>query len=126
MISKQYNEKFITYELSPGIYTIKIFSEIVHPLGDHEGTIKTEYDDNTMKKKLILTRFGSTFGTLRFDEGSFFRILKGFTPCWDYRPTIAIHADSPRVYTSDKNLNLSTLDKNHLNCDVFDGSIQMV
>ena len=68
LILKQYNEIFITYELSPGIYTIKDISEAVHPLGDHEGTIKIENDENTMKTKLISTRFGDTFGTLRFYE----------------------------------------------------------
>ena len=46
------------------------------------------------------------------------------TPYWDYKPTNAIHAVSPGVYTSDKNLKLSTINKNHLKCDVFDGSIQ--
>ena len=72
LILKQYSEKFITYELSPKVYTTKDFSEAVHPLGDHEGIIKNDYDDNTMKTKPFLTRFGLTFGTLRFDEKSFF------------------------------------------------------
>ena len=101
LILKQNKEKFFTYELSPCIYTIKDISEAVHPLGDHEGTIKIEYDENTMKTKLILTHFGSTFGTLRFDEGSFFSTFLSFTPYWDYKPTNAIHADNPGVYISD-------------------------
>ena len=63
LILKQCNANFVTYELSPGIYTIKDISEAVHSLGNHEGTIKIEYDDNTMKTKLILTRFGLTFGS---------------------------------------------------------------
>ena len=50
-----------------------------------------------MKTELILTRFGSTFGTLKFDEKSFFDTLLGFTPFWDYKPTNAFHADSPGV-----------------------------
>ena len=42
-------------------------------MGDHEGTLQIEYDeyddeDDTVKTKLALTRFGSTFGTLRFDK----------------------------------------------------------
>ena len=49
-------------------------------MGDHEGTLQIEYDDDTMKTKLVLTRFGSTFGTLRFDERSFFDTLLCFTP----------------------------------------------
>ena len=76
-----------------------------------------------MKTKLILKRFGGTFGTLRFDEKLFFNTLLGFTPYWNYKPTNAIHADRPGGYTSEKILNLSTTDKNHLKCDVTDGSI---
>ena len=76
-----------------------------------------------MKTKLILKQFGGTFGTLRFDERSFFNTLLGFTPYWDYKPTNAIHADSPVEYTSDKLLNLITIDKIHLKCDVIDGSV---
>ena len=49
-------------------------------MGDHEETLKIEYDDISTKTKPILTRFGSTFGKLRFDEKPFFKILLGFTP----------------------------------------------
>ena len=63
-------------------------------MGDHEGTLKIENNDISMKTKLILTRFGGSFGTL-----SLLKKLLGFTPFWDYKPTIAIHADSPGVYT---------------------------
>ena len=71
LILKQYNSNFVTYQLSQGIYTIEDISKAVSTMGDHEGTLKIEYDDNTMETKLILTRFGSTFGTLRFDKRSF-------------------------------------------------------
>ena len=37
-------------------------------MGDRERTSKNEYDDITMKTKLLLTRFGSAFGTFRIDE----------------------------------------------------------
>ena len=47
----------------------------------------------------------------------------GYTPYWDYKHTNAIHANSPGVYTKDKILNLNTLDKIHLKCDVVDGSV---
>ena len=76
-----------------------------------------------MKTKLILIRFGLTSGTLRFDEKSLFSTLLGFTPYWDYKHTNAIHADSPGVYTSAKILNLNTINKIHLKCDVIDGSL---
>ena len=80
LISKQYNEKFVTYELEPGNYTIEDLQEVVFPLGDHEGTLQIEYDGLNKKVKLILSRFGSTFGTLRFDEKSFFDTILGFAP----------------------------------------------
>ena len=70
-----------------------------------------------------MKRFGLTFGTSRYDEKSFLNTLLGFTPYWDYKPTNTIHADSPAVYTSDKILNLSTMNKIHLKCDIIDGSV---
>ena len=44
-------------------------------MGDHEGSLQIEYDDLSMKPKLIWTHFGSTFGTLRFAEKSLFLII---------------------------------------------------
>ena len=41
----------------------------------------------------------------------------------DYKPTNAIHADSPSVYASEKILYLGTKNKIHLKCVVIDGSI---
>ena len=40
-----------------------------------------------------------------------------------YTPTNASHADFPSVYTNDKVLNLSTIDKIHLKCDIINGSV---
>ena len=72
-----------------------------------------------------MTRFGSKFGTLRFDEKWFFYTLLGFEPYWDYKPTNAFNSKSDGVYTSDKViLNLNTINKIHLNCDIINGSIQ--
>ena len=101
MISKQHNSFFIIYELSLGTYTTKDNSEAVHTMDDHEGNLQIEYGDISMKTKLTLTRFGSTFGTLRFDEKSFFGTLLSFTPYWDYKPTNAILFDSPDGFTRD-------------------------
>ena len=64
LILKQYNEKFFTYELDPGNYTIEDLKKAVYLLGDHEGTLQIEYNDLDKKTKLILSRFGDTFGTL--------------------------------------------------------------
>ena len=92
-------------------------------MSDQEGTIQIEHDDITMKTKLILTRFGGTFGTLRFDERSVFNTLLGFTPYWDYKATNAIYSDNPGVYSSKNFLNLSKINKIHLKCDVIGGSV---
>ena len=120
LILKQYNEKFITYELDPGNYTIEDLKKAVFPLGDHEGTLQIKYDGLDKKVKLILTRFESTFGTLRFNEKSFFHTLLGFKPYWGYKPT-----NGQSVYTSNKIiLNLNTINKIHLKCNSIDGSIQ--
>ena len=53
-----------------------------------------------------------------------FWTLSGFTPYWDYKPTNSNHDAIPGVYTSDKILNLKTINKLHLKCDCIDGSIQ--
>ena len=47
----------------------------------------------------------------------------GFTPHGYHKPTNAIHADSPDVYTSEENISLSTIDEIHKKCDVVVGSV---
>ena len=119
LILKEYNSHFITYELNPGIYTIQYISDAIQTFSDHMEIIQLEYDDISMKTKIILKYFDGrkmiVLGTLRFDEKSFFNTLLGFTPYWDYKP--------PGVYTSDKILNLNTINKIHLKCDIIDGSV---
>ena len=124
LISKQYTADFVTNELDPANYTIEDLQEAIYLLGDHKGTLQIEYDYLNKKTKLILTRFGSDFGTLRFDEKSCFHTLLGFTPFWSYKPTNPFHSDFPSVYVIDKVLNLYTINKVHLKCDVIDGSTQ--
>ena len=129
LILKQYNSHFITYELTPGIYTIQDISDVIHTFSGHSEIIQIEYDDISMKTKFILkfknnnekTMFA--LGTLRFDDRSFFHTLLGFTPYWDYKPTSS-NTPIPGVFTSDKILNLNTINKIHLKCDCIDGSIQ--
>ena len=53
---KQYNSRFVSYKLTPGFYTIKNIAKAVYLFGDHEGALKIEYDDITMKTKLISTQ----------------------------------------------------------------------
>ena len=65
---KTYESNLITKEKLPGIYSIQDISDVVYTMGDHEGTLQIEYDDITMKTKLISTRFGRMFGTFRFEK----------------------------------------------------------
>ena len=129
LILKEYNSHFITYELTPGIYTIQDISDAIQTFSGHKETIQLEYDDISMKTKIIL-KFKNNekglfaLGTLRFDERSFFHTLLGFEPYWDYKPTNSNRDGIPGVYTSNKILNLSSKNKIHLKCDCIDGSIQ--
>ena len=123
LILNQLKSYFVPYKISPGIYTIKDFSEAVLTKSDHEGTIQNGYYDISMKTKLTLPCFGLTFGTLKFGERSLLKFSLGFTPFWDYKPTNAVRADSPEVYTSGKILNSSTKTKNCPNCNGIEGSV---
>ena len=77
LILKQYNSHFITNELTPGIYTIQDISDTIDTFSDHSLIIEIEYDDISMKTKIILKYRNNgkgmfVLGTLRFDEKSFF------------------------------------------------------
>ena len=74
--------------------------------------IDIEYDDITMKTKLVV-KSGTI--AIRFDEKSFFSTVLGFTPGWDYK--------QKNEYNSQKFLNLGSTNKIHLKCDVIDGSV---
>ena len=74
LILNQYNSNFVTYEKTPGHYSIKGISNAVYTVGDHEETLKIGYDDITKKTKLILTRFGVTVDTLRYN-GKYFLVV---------------------------------------------------
>ena len=79
------------------MYRINDISEVVYSMGDYEGTLKNKYDEISMKTKLLLNLFGSTFGTLRFDKKTVLYLSLSFTPYWDYKTTNAIHADRSGV-----------------------------
>ena len=53
LIIKQYNSFFITYEVCPGVYSIKGYSEVVYTMADYKGTQYIEYDGISMKTKII-------------------------------------------------------------------------
>ena len=54
LISKQYNSHFITYELTPGIYTFQDISDTIHTFSGHSEITEIEYDDISMKTKITL------------------------------------------------------------------------
>ena len=54
-ILKQYNSDFVTYELVPGVFSIKAISEAVYTMSDHERILKIEYDHFGMKTKHLKT-----------------------------------------------------------------------
>ena len=119
LILNEYNSHFITYELTPGIYSLQDISDTIYTFSVNNETIQVEYDDISMKTKVILKYIGErkmfVLGTLRFDQTSFFHTLLGFTPYWDYKPS--------GVYTSDKILKLNTVNKIRLKCDIIHDSV---
>ena len=117
LVPDEYNSNFNTLELTPGIYTFKDISEALYNILQSEypgpgNAIYIEYDDITMKTKLVL-KYGII--ALRFDEKSFFKTVLGFTSGWDYKFYIK--------YTSQKIVNLGNTKKINLKCDVIDGSV---
>ena len=118
LVLDEYNSSFITYELEPGIYTFKDISEALLNILQIEypgpsNVIDIEYDDITMKTKLVVR---SGIIAIGFDEKSFFNTVLGFTPGWDYKHN--------NKYISQKILNLGSTNKINLKCDCIDGSIQ--
>ena len=117
LVFDEYNSSFITYELQPDIYTFKDVSEAFFNILQSEypgpsNVIDIEYDDITMKTKLIVK---SGIIAIRFGEKSFFSTVLGFTPGWDYK-----HYNE---YISQKILIVASTNKIHLKCDVIDGSV---
>ena len=117
LVLDEYNSSFVTYKLEPGIYSYRDISEALfyilqseYPSSDSE--ILMRLDPITRKTKLVVN---SGYIAIRFEENSFFSTILGFTPGWDYK-----HYNQ---YLSQKIVNLSSTNKIHLKCDVFDGSV---
>ena len=53
LILKRYNSHFITYEITPGTYTIKDISDTIDTFSGHSEIIQIEYDDIIMKTKIF-------------------------------------------------------------------------
>ena len=65
-----------------------------------------------MKTKLVVR---PCIIAIRFDERSFFTSILGFTPLWVYKRY--------SEHINQKIINLSTLDRVHMKCDIIDGSV---
>ena len=104
LILKQYNSKFITYKLPPGVYTFKDLSEVLsrgfknefeirklrpNLKYDKSDSIIIENDNVTLITKLIL-RYIKVF---RFDKRTFFSSILAFSPYWDYNNHIGYDND---------------------------------
>ena len=117
LVLDEYNSSVITYELQPGKYNFKDISKTLFNILKTEypgpgNVIDIEYDDITMKTKLVVK---TGIIAIRFDEKSFFSTVVDFTSGWDYK-----HYNE---CTSQKTLNLGSTNKTHLKCDVIDGSV---
>ena len=117
LVLEEYNSCFITYEITPVIYTFKDVLEALFNILQSEypgpnNVIDIEYDDITMKTKMVVR---SGIIAMRFDEKSFSSTVLGFTPGWDYK-----HYNK---YISHKILNLASTNKIKLKCDIIDGSV---
>ena len=111
LIIKQYNSKFITYKISPGVYTFKDLTmvlsrgfeknfEIRNGLGlnrkfDKSDSNLIDGDNASLITKLTLR---PDITALRFEEKSFFSTILGFSPYWDYKNI----ASYDREYYSEK------------------------
>ena len=117
LVLDEYNSRFVTYELQPGIYSYREISEALFYILQSEypqssSEILIRLDDVTRKTKLVVN---SGIIAIRFDENSYFSTILGFTAGWDYK-----HYNQ---YLSQKIVNLSSTNKIHLKCDAIDGSV---
>ena len=110
MIIKQYNSKFKTYKISPGVNLIKDLTMVpsrsfrtefqkVHlrpdQMHDKSDSILIDGDNISLITKLTLR---PDITALRFDEKSFLSTILGFSPHWDYKNI----ASYDRDYYSEK------------------------
>ena len=117
LVLDENNSSFITYEISPGIYTFKDFSEALLNILQYEypepsNVIDSENDDITKKTNLVV-RPGII--AIRFDGKSLFCNVLGSTSGWDFK--------NYNKYISQKISNLGTTNIIHLKCDIIDGSV---
>ena len=116
---KYFPTKRTRYSLNPNIYeVVDLKNTLKHILPDNV-YINVTIDDVRLKSNL------KTNQTLSFTEKSFFYTILGFTRLRSY-PLDAVYGFYQLIagsYKSDKPINITGIDKVHLNCDCIQGSI---
>ena len=107
------------YSLNPGIYEVVDLNNTLNYILPNNVNVNITIDDIRLKSNLQINQ------TLIFTEKSFFYTILGFTqsrsyPLDDIDSHYQIIAGS---YKSDKPINITGIDKIHLNCDCIQGSI---
>ena len=117
LVLDENSSSFTTHKLEPGVYTFKNFHEVLLSILQHEhegahNAIDIEFDDITMKTKLVVR---PKILAIKFHENSFFSTFLGFTPPCDYK--------NYNEQIGQKIKYLSTINKLHLKCKIIEGSI---
>ena len=86
LVLDENNSSFMTYELEPGVYTVKNLFEVLAILlpreNDPSHSIDIEFDEITPKTKLVAR---SDIIASTFDDKSIFNSILGFNSHWDYK-----------------------------------------
>ena len=111
--------KRIGYSIEPGIYEITDLNSTLKYILPNNVKIKITIDDNRLKSNLKISQ------TLQFTEKSFFYTFLGFTQSRFYplEDIDGFYQLIPGLFKSDKPINITGIDKIHLNCDCIQGSI---
>ena len=116
---KYISTKRIGYSLNPGIYEIVDINNILKHILPNNVKVNITLDDIRLKSNLKINQ------TLIFTEKSFFHTILGFTQSRSY-PLDDIDGFYQNIagsYKSDRPINITGIDKNHLKCDCVQGSI---
>ena len=116
---KYFPTKRTGYSLNPGIYEVIDLNNTLKYILPNNVKVSIKIDDIKLKSNL------KTNQTLIFTEKSFFYTNLGFTRSRSY-PLDGIDGFYQLIagsYKSDRPINITGIDKNHLKCDCLAGSI---
>ena len=109
----------IGYTLPPNMYKIIVINFVLKSLLPKEVKVNITIDDVKLKSNL------TTIKTIRFTKMSFHYVILGFTQSHsgELGDIPGFIQRIPGSFKSDKPINISVIDKVHLNCDCINGSI---